>query len=101
MKKKIFAILLAMSVMLSMAAFVSCGDGEEEEEEIEVKATVRVVGNDGVVLVDNLEVTLVRVPSQLTALAFTTRALDVMELYYAEDDGFLTCIGDYQTKTRV
>ena len=102
MKKRIFAILLAMSVMLSMAMFVSCnGEEDEEEEEIEINVTVRVVANDGNVLVDDLVVKLTDVPSRLTAFAATTRALDVMELYYAHDDGFITCIGDYQTKVSV
>jgi len=97
MKKRIFAMVLAASVMLSLAMFASCNGDEYEDlgEMIEVTATVRVVGNDGIVLIDNLEVTLEDYASNITVMAMTRRALYVSEIEYNVSAGLFTFIGDY------
>ncbi|MCL2099168.1 MAG: DUF4430 domain-containing protein [Oscillospiraceae bacterium] len=98
MKKRIFAMLLSMAVMLSMAAFVSCG-GEEEDEDlgelIELTVTVSVTGNDGNVLINSLPVPLEGYAKNLTVLEATIRAIEASDIEHEEDGGFITRIGDY------
>ena len=101
MKRRIFAVLLAMAVMLTAAMFVSCSEAEEEEdlgEEMTIEATVRIVGNDGYVLIDNLKVTLTDYARNLTVLAATVRALDAADIEHGEEDGFIQSIGTYGVK---
>ena len=98
MKKRIFAVLLAMAVMLSMAMFVSCnggGDDEDLGEEVSIKATVKIVALDGYVLVPDLLVTMTGYAKEQTVLKATKQALAAAELEYVEEDGFIQSIGTY------
>ena len=98
MKKRIFAAVLAVSVMLSMIAFASCnGNGEPDDlgERIGITATVRIVGDNNYVLIDNLDVTLEDYASRLTIMALTRRALDAAEISYTATETGFTAIGPY------
>jgi hypothetical protein len=99
MKKRIFAVLLAAAVMLSLAMFASCNDGENDEEEYEEEITitvhVKISANDGKVLFDD-DVTIGGLPSNLTAFVAAKRALDTAGIEYEPNDlGMFDSIGSY------
>ena len=98
MKKRIFAVLLVAAVILSLAMFASCNNepAEEEIEEEPVSITVRIkiTGDDGNVLVDE-DVQMTDLPSKLTALAATTRVLEIDEIDHEEQDGMFERIAEY------
>jgi hypothetical protein len=95
MKKKIFAVLLVMGVILSLVMFSSCnGDADpvEEEEEITITVHVKITADGGNVLAEE-DVVLTGFPSQLTAFDATLKALDQADVDHTEEDGFFNSIG--------
>ena len=99
MKKRIFVMVLAMSVMLSLAMFASCNGYENGYEDlgemITVVANVTVRGDDGYVLVDDFAVTLNDYASNITVLAVTREALREAGVDYGLDGLSFAFIGNY------
>ena len=101
MKKRIFAVLLAAAMLLSLAVFASCTkesakDEEDDEggESVSITVRVKITDNNGKVLADE-ELPMTNVQSELTALAATIRALEIVDIKHVEEDGFIQSIGDY------
>jgi len=80
--------------------FASCNGDENGEEDLgemmDITVTVRVVGNDGYVLVPDLEMPLSDYASRLTVLEATVRALQASDINYGLAGGSFTYIGDYR-----
>ena len=81
-KRGILSLLLVITMIISMFAFISCG---KEEADVEITVHIKITSSNGDVLCDN-DLLMTGIANEITILAATRRmCLDVLEIDFNYD----------------